>query len=57
MGASPLPSMGPTSGQNCYVTPRISGIPNGKRGETVKSGCLTPAFSTAHKWAEVLRKL
>ena len=33
VATSPLPSRGPTSGQNSYVTPAFSGVPNAKRGE------------------------
>ena len=53
--APALPSRGPTSGRDCYVTLAISGVPNAKRGEKIRIGFLTPAFSGAHKWAEVLR--
>ena len=49
-----LPSRGPTSGWNCYVTPAFSGVP--KQGDKIRSGYLTPAFSGAHKWAELLCK-
>ena len=55
MAASPLPSRGPKRGQNCYVTPLFSGVPNAKHGEKFRSGCLTPAFSGAQKRAELLR--
>ena len=27
LATSPLPSWGPTSGRNCYVTPAFSGVP------------------------------
>ena len=53
MAASPLPSWGPTNGRKCYVTPTFSGVPNAKRGQKIRIGCLTPAFSGAHKWAEM----
>ena len=49
---SPLPSQGPTIGQNCYATLAFSGVP--WRGDKIRSGYITPAFSGAHKWAEVL---
>ena len=52
MAASPLPSPGPTNGGNCYVTPAFSGVQ--KQGDQIRSGCLTPAFSGAHKWVELL---
>ena len=42
MATSPLPSWGPTSSQNCYVTPAFSGVP--RRGDKIKNGHLTPAF-------------
>ena len=53
VAASPLPSRGPTSGRNCYITLAFSGVP--KQRDKIKSGYLTPAFSGAHKWAELLR--
>ena len=49
---SPLPSRGPTRGQNCYVTPAVSGVSN--EGDKIKSGYLTNAFSGAHNWEELL---
>ena len=52
MAASPLPFRGPKRGQNCYVPPAFSGVPN--KGDTLKSGCLTLAFSGAQKRAELL---
>ena len=55
MTTSPLPFRGPKRGQNCYVTPTFSGIPNAKRGDKIRSGYLTPAFSGAQKRAELLR--
>ena len=55
MATSPLPLQGPTSGQNCYVTPKFTGVP--KQGDKIKSGYLTATFSGAHKWAELLRNL
>ena len=56
---------GPKEGGNGYVTPALSGIPNAKRGEQnkkwsptkgnkIKTGYLTPAFSGAQKRAEML---
>ena len=64
--ASPLFSRGPKRGQKCYATPTFSGIPNGERGEQnqkwsptkgnkIRSGYLSPAFSGAQKRAEMLR--
>ena len=47
--------LGGKRGQNCYITPAFSGVPNAKCGEKIKSGCLTPAFSGAQKRAELLR--
>ena len=47
--ASPPPSPGPKSGQNCYVTPTFSGVPNAKHGEKIRTGCLIPAFSGVPK--------
>ena len=55
MAASPLPSRGPKTGRKCYVIPAFSGVPNAKRGEKIRSGCLTPTFSRAQSGAEVLR--
>ena len=52
VATSPLPSEGPTGGRKCYITPAFSGVP--KRGDKIKSGYLTLAFSGAHKWVEVL---
>ena len=50
--ASPLPSRGPTRGCNCSVRPAFSGV--AKQGNKIRSGCLTPAFSGAHTWVELL---
>ena len=44
-----LPSPGPNKGPNSYVTPAVTGVPIAKRGEEIRSGCLTPAFSGAQK--------
>ena len=65
VATSPLPSRGPKRGWKCNVTPAFSGIPNAKRGEQnqkwsptkgnkIRSGCLTPAFSGAQKRVEML---
>ena len=54
MATSTLPSRGPKGGRKCYVTPALSGIPNAKRGEKIRSGYLAPAFSEDHKRAELL---
>ena len=55
VATSPLPSRGPKRGRKCYVTPAFLGIPNAKRGEKIRIGCLTPDFSRAQKTAEMLR--
>ena len=55
MAASPLPSWGPKRGRNCDVIPAFSGVPNAKRGDNIRSGCLTFAFSRGQHWAEWLR--
>ena len=52
MATSPLPSRGPTSGRKCDVTRVFSGVPI--KGDKIRSGYLTPAFSRAYEWAEVL---
>ena len=54
VAAPPLASRRPIRGQNCYVNPAFSGIPNAKRGDEIRSGYLIPAFSGAHKRAELL---
>ena len=51
----PSPCPGPTSGRNCYITPAFSGAPN--KGDEFRIVCLTPTFSGAHKWAELLCNL
>ena len=40
------------NGRICCVT-LFSGVPN--RGDKIRSGYITSAFSGAHKWAELLR--
>ena len=55
VATAPMPSRGPRSGRKSYSTPALLGVPNGKRGEKIRFGCFTLAFSTAHKWAELLR--
>ena len=52
VATSPPRSWGPTSGLNCYVTRAFSRVPTQR--DQMKSGYLTPTFSRAHKWAEVL---
>ena len=52
MAASPLLCEAPKRGRKCYVTPAFSGVPNAKRGENIRSGCLTPTFSEAQKRAK-----
>ena len=54
VATSPLPSRGPKRGRKCYFTPAFSGVPNTKRGEKIRSGYLTDAFSGAQKRAEML---
>ena len=49
--ASPPPSRGPKRGRNCGITPAFSGIPT--KGNKIRSGYLTPAFSGAQKRAEL----
>ena len=48
-----LPSQGPKTGQNCYLTRALSRIP--KKGDKIRNGYTTPAFSWYQKWAEVRR--
>ena len=55
VATSLLPSRGPKRGRKCYVSPTLSEVPNAKRGEKLRSGCLTPPFSGAQKRAESLR--
>ena len=43
---------GPQVGGECYVTPTLSGVPI--RGDKIRIGCLTLAFSGAHKWSLIL---
>ena len=52
LAASPLPSRWPERGQKCYITPAFSN-PQGK-GDEIRSGCLTSAFSGALQRAEML---
>ena len=52
--ALPLPSRGPTNGRKCYITLAFSGVPNANAWNKIRSGCLTTAFSGAHKCAELL---
>ena len=64
MAASPPPYREPKRQRKCYVTPTFSGIPNAKPGEQnqklvpnkgnkIRSGCLTLAFSGAQKRAKM----
>ena len=53
LATSPLPSWGPASGHNCYVTPALPVVPN--KGNKIRIGTITSAFSGAHKWAELIR--
>ena len=52
LGTSPLPSRGPKRGWACYATPAFSRVPNAKRGDKIRSGCLALAFSGAQKRAK-----
>ena len=65
VATSPSPSRGPKRGLKCYVTRAFSGVPNTKRreqnqkwsptkGNKIRSGYLTPAFSGAQKRTEML---
>ena len=47
VAASPLPSWGPTSGQNCFATPTFSRVPGS--GDKIRSGYIAPALLGAHK--------
>ena len=55
VSTSSLPSEGPKRGRNRYVIPTLSGVPNAKRGEKIRNGYLTLAFSGAQKRAVLLR--
>ena len=55
VAASPMPSLRPKRGQISYITIVFSGVPN--KGDKMRSGCLTPAFSWAHKRADFLPNL
>ena len=46
VATSPQPSRGPLSGRKCSITLAISRIPI--KGDKIKNGYLTPAFSGAH---------
>ena len=48
---TPLPSWGATRGQKCYITGVVLGAQTKKN--KIKISCPTPAFSGAHKWAEM----
>ena len=50
-----MPSPRSKTGQNCYVTPAFSGVPDAKRADKIRIGHLTRAFSGAQKRAELLR--
>ena len=53
LATSPVHSRGPKIKRNYYVTPAFSGVPNAKRGDKIRSGHLTRAFSGAKKRAEL----
>ena len=55
VATSHVRSWGPRTGRMWYVTPAFSGPPNAKRGEKIRVGYRTPAFSGAKRRAEVLR--
>ena len=55
VAASPLPSQGPRNGCKCYVSLAFSAVLNTKRGDKLRRGCVTLAFSEARERAEVLR--
>ena len=55
LATSPLPSRGPKRGRNCYATLAFSGVPNPRRGDEIRRGSLTPAFSGARKRVEATR--
>ena len=66
VATSPLPPQVPKRGRKPYVTPAFSGIPNAKRreqnqkwsptkGNKIRTGCLSLAFSGAQKRVEMLR--
>ena len=57
VATSPMPSRGPRSGRKYHVTLAFLGVPNAKRGKKIRIGRFTPVFSTAHKWAELIRNL
>ena len=61
-----MPSQEPKGGQKRHVTPAFLAVPDAKhkeqnqtwsrtKGNKIRSGCLTPAFSGAQKRAEMLR--
>ena len=54
MAASPFHSQRPTSGQICDVPFAFLGVLI--EAMKLKSGYITPTFSGAHKWVELLRK-
>ena len=52
VAAYSLPSWGPKSGRNCYITPPFSGVPS--KRDKFTSGRITPASLGEQKWAELL---
>ena len=52
---SPVPSPGSKTGQNCYVTPAFSRVPDAKHADKNRIGHLTCALSGAQKRAELLQ--
>ena len=51
---SPLPYPGPKRRRNCYRTLAFSGATNDNRGEKIRTGYLTPAYSGTHRTEELL---
>ena len=52
LATSSLPSRGPKSGRNCYITCVCSRVP--KQGDKIRTCYITLAFSGAQDWAELL---
>ena len=55
--ASTKHSRGPKRRRDCYETPAFLGVPNARRGQNIRSGCFTRAFSGAQKRKEWRREL
>ena len=52
LATSSLPSQGPTHELKCYITTAFSGSPS--KGDKIRIGYLTHAFSVAHRRAQLL---